>query len=204
MSSEPPDWMKYYAGQGTEKIGFDDCIWPGVEGEEDVLVALERGPQLRPMISLLLQGISEAHPLDGVSSEKRLELALNALIGTPITKGPGGLNDDRLLVEVAREDLRQRMGFASKTSLSAIIKHAAYTVYPELKKSDDIKRDEAIVRRVKPKYERDREQLFLTVNTTDFAERRKSWVLLDRALEILQQLGIAVRRSIIPGSPVGD
>jgi hypothetical protein len=188
--SDVPQWVVKLAGAGTERLSFEDLLFS------------EDGPieELRPLLSYVLMAVIKGNPdAGGASDEARLGRALAALVGSPTKRSPPEIDDDAILVEVARAQLRQRHEVNGGRSLSKIIEDIAWAHDPEFMRADPENLKSAVAR-LKPKFDQHRDRYRSLVNTEDLEERRIPWAHVQEAIKALAKIGVPVKAPELPGA----
>ena len=115
-----PPYMHAYAGAGMERIGIDDIVWVGDDGNlkpEIIERALAERRSPAAALQLILSVIIRSHPVDGsISNEDRLKVAMEALV--PGSAGGAKMGrkksteDERILDAFCEQYIARVFGFA--------------------------------------------------------------------------------------------
>ena len=186
-------------GLKTDSIGnitVEDLVWIGPNGEVDPDVILKKhGYDAVDPLTSVLKAIIKGNPIEGKDDTERLEIALEALIGTRRKRGMDELNSDyELLVEIAHRFFRAfHQNNHREPDLAPIIREviAPISGRDRRKLADEV----SVLRHLRGKFNMNKDLLLARVSSEQDWNRHDFGRTVDTILQNLEALGTSIDRS---------
>lgn len=199
MGKDHDEIPLHLRGPKTASLGnitTEDLVWIGPCDEIDPEIILKQhGHDSIDPFTSILSAIIKGNPVKGKDDTERLEIALEALIGTPRKRGMDEMDDDyELLVEIARRffiDFHQDAHV--KPDLTAIIRKVV-GLFPEGDKRRLATAD-SVIRRLRRKFNKNKDVLLVRVTSEQNWDRMDVARSVDAILQQIKALGVSIGKT---------